>query len=357
MIPDAAAQVSVCVVGAGAVGGMLAVRLSLSGHRVAVVDRGSHLQAIRDMGLSLIGADGAAHLAQELRAFSRADQSQPVDLVILAVKAHEIAVVAPDLPALFHPETVVLTVQNGLPWWYFQRYGGVYEGLRLEALDPGGEISRHIPARRILGCVAYPAARIIAPGVVQHVEGDRFPLGELDGAVTTRASLIAAILNAAGFRSRVIPDIRAELWLKAWGALSFNPISALTGATMEEICRHIPTRDLAGTMMREAQEIAHALGITFRHDIARRIEGAEAVGAHKTSMLQDVEAGRPMEVDALIGSVAELGRLVGIPCPAITAIHACATLMNEALLRSAEADPSRNDSVPAADSPQTYRIG
>lgn len=319
----------ICVVGAGAIGGFLGVRLAQSGHDVTLIARGAHLRAIRSQGLKLVTAQGEEHVVRRVKATERLDQAGAQDTVMLALKAHQIPAVAPDVPALLGPETLVVTLQNGIPWWYFQRHGGAFEGRRLECLDPGGVIQAHIEAERIIGCIAYPATEVVAPGVIRQVEGERFPVGELDGARTQRAERLAATLEAAGFRSRVLSDIRAEIWLKAWGNLCFNPISALTHATLAGICRFPETRALAETMMREAQAIAHKLGVRLRHTIERRVAGAEAVGEHKTSMLQDLEAGKPMEIEAIIGAVLELGRLTETPCPAIETVYACVKLLDD----------------------------
>ena len=277
--------------------------------------------------------DGAELLAKDLKATDSFDEAGTQDMVILALKAHQIEAVAPKLPALFDADTSIVTVQNGLPWWYFQRHGGEFDGRRLETLDPTGVIEANIEAERIIGCVVYPAAAVIEPGVIHHVEGDRFPVGELDGSESERAKTLCQTLIDAGFRSRVVEDIRSEIWLKAWGNLSFNPISALTHATLLDICRFPEARTLAANMMKEAQEIAEKLGIEFRHTIERRIEGAEAVGAHKTSMLQDVEARRSLEVEALIGAVIELARLTNTPSPSIDAVCACVKLLDKTLMQ------------------------
>ncbi len=230
------------------------------------------------------------------------------------------------------PDTIIMTVQNGLPWWYFHKHGGEHDGKPLKTLDPSGVLTKHIDADRIIGCVVYPAAAVTEPGVIHHVEGDRFPLGELDGSESERAQKLHDLLVDAGFRSRILDDIRSEIWLKAWGNLSFNPISALTHATLVDICQFPETRQLAADMMSEAQEIAEALGITFRHTIEKRISGAEGVGAHKTSMLQDVEAGRSLETEALIGSILEMGEMIGKPAPSIKAVYACVKLLNKVML-------------------------
>ena len=319
----------VCIVGAGSIGGLLAVKFSQAGAEVTVVDRGLHLEAMQSRGLSLRMADGTESTANDLRVTGKISQAAKADLVILGVKAYQIADVAPDLPSLYGPDTSVLTVQNGIPWWYFERHGGELDSTRLQTLDPEGLIAQHIPAERILGCVAYPACEMVAPGMIHHIEGNRFPVGELDGCVSERADVAANLFNNAGLKSYVIEDIRAEIWLKAWGALSFNPISALTQATIVDICQHNETRKLVVDMMTEAQTIAEKLGIAFRRTIEERVAGAEAVGAHKTSMLQDSLAGRPMEVDAVIGAVTELGRITQSPCPTIDSIYACVNLLND----------------------------
>ena len=321
----------ICVVGAGAIGGLMGAKLALAGNEVTVIDQGAHLQAIRKNGLKLIWEDGSEQIAQVKAVDKVADAGQQ-DLVILAVKAHFLDQVARESEALMGPDTVIMTVQNGLPWWYFHKHGGDHDGKPLKTLDPSGVLTKHIDADRIIGCVVYPAAAVTEPGVIHHVEGDRFPLGELDGSESERAQKVHDLLVDAGFRSRILDDIRSEIWLKAWGNLSFNPISALTHATLVDICQFAETRELAADMMREAQEIAEALGVTFRHTIEKRIAGAEGVGAHKTSMLQDVEAGRSLETEALIGSILEMGEMVDKPAPSIKAVYACVKLLNKVML-------------------------
>ncbi len=321
----------VCVVGAGAIGGLMGAKLALAGNDVVVVDQGAHLEAIKKDGLKLIWEDGSEHVAQVRATDSVADAGEQ-DLVVLAVKAHFLDQVARESESLMGPDTIIMTVQNGLPWWYFHKHGGDHDGKPLKSLDPSGVLTRHIDGDRIIGCVVYPAAAVTEPGVIHHVEGDRFPLGELDGSESERAQKLHDLLVDAGFRSRILDDIRSEIWLKAWGNLSFNPISALTHATLVDICQFPETRELAADMMKEAQDIAEALGITFRHTIEKRISGAEGVGAHKTSMLQDVEAGRSLETEALIGSILEMGEMVGKPAPAIKAVYACVKLLNKVML-------------------------
>lgn len=322
----------ICVIGAGAIGGLMAARFAQAGEEVTVIDQGRHLAAIQERGLKLIWEDGEESLVTGLTASDQVDKVPPQDLVILAMKAHYLEQVARKLSAMLGPETMVMTVQNGIPWWYFHKHGGPYDGCRMETLDPTGALTDNIDPERILGCVVYPAAAVTEPGVIRHVEGDRFPVGELDGRETPRVRQLHDTLVKAGFRSRILDDIRSEIWLKAWGNLSFNPISALTHATLVDICQFPDTRRLAAAMMAEAQAIAEPLGVSFRHTIEKRIEGAEGVGAHKTSMLQDVEAGRSLEVEALMGAVLEIGRMTGTPAPAIEAVYACVKLLNRTML-------------------------
>ena len=320
----------VCVVGAGAIGGLLAVRLAAAGTPVSVIARGGHLDAMRRRGLRLLETDGSETVA-EVAASDDVAALGPHDVVILALKAHQIAAVSDRLHHLYGPDTVVVPVQNGIGWWYFERHGGEHDGRRLQTLDPDGVLAATVPAERIVGCIAYPAATKAAPGVIRHVEGDRFPVGELDGSRSERAQAVARAFSDAEFTSRVLTDIRSHLWVKAWGNLAFNPISALTGTTLAEICRNEATRELAATMMTEALEIAQRLGVRIRFSVEQRIAGAAKVGEHKTSMLQDVEAGRPLEVDPLVGVFVELGELTGTPTPTISSIYALVSLLNRRL--------------------------
>lgn len=330
LLKDPPKPMRVCVVGAGAIGGLVAAKLALGGNDVTVVDVGPHLDAIQKNGLKLEWHDGTVQTAKVTGVARLADASKQ-DLVVLAVKAHYLDKVVPDIDHVLGPDTMVLTVQNGLPWWYFQKLGGKYDDRKLESLDPTGLLRQKIDAGRIIGCVVYPAAAVAAPGVIHHVEGDRFPIGELDGSETERVKRVHDMFVKAGLKSRVLPDIRSEIWLKAWGNLSFNPISALTHATLVDICQFPETRHLAAQMMEEAQTIAKKLGVTFRVTIDKRIAGAESVGAHKTSMLQDVEAGRSLETEALIGSVLEMARVTDTPAPAIEAVYACVKLLNNVM--------------------------
>ena len=321
----------IAVVGAGAIGGYLGARLSMAGEAVTFIARNRNLEAIRANGFHLILEDGSEAHAPDARAVQIPAEAGPQDVVLLTVKAHQVIELLPDLRALFGPETLVVSMINGVPWWYFQKLGGAWEGRVLESVDPGGRIASQIEADRIIGSVVYPAAELIEPGRVRVIEGNRFTLGELDGERTPRIEALSQAMIRAGFKSPVSRDIRGEIWVKLWGNLSFNPISALTHATLEDICRFAPTRALAAGMMAEAQTIGEKLGVAFKVSLDKRIAGAEAVGAHKTSMLQDVENGRAIELAALVGAVLELGRITQTPTPTIAAVHALAELLSRTL--------------------------
>lgn len=321
----------ICIVGAGAIGGMLAVRLAASGTQVSVVARGAHLDAIKADGLTLIEADGTRKTervaaSNDIRDFT--DQ----DAVVLAVKAHQLAAASHGVTAALSSDGVIVTAQNGIPFWYFSGQEGPYANRRIEAVDPDGAIAANLPAERLIGAVVYPAAEIVAPGVVRHIEGLRFSLGQIDGGASERLSQLSAAFRAAGFKSPAVRDLRSEIWTKLWGNLAFNPISALTRADLASICADEGARKLAANMMAEAQAIGEKLGIEFRIPLEKRIAGAAEVGAHKTSMLQDLEAGRALETEALIGAVAELGRLVDTPTPSIDAVLACLRLLAKTTL-------------------------
>jgi 2-dehydropantoate 2-reductase len=323
--------VKIAIIGAGAIGGYVGVKLSLAGEDVTFIVRGANLEAIGRQGMKLVMSDGSEHVARDVEATNDYAAAGPQDLVILAMKAHQLQAVADDAPKLFSKDTVVVTMQNGIPYWYFHEHGGALAGSVVRSVDPVGIISRRMPGERVVGCVVYPASELVAPGVVRHIEGDRFPVGELDGSTSERVSRVAECFVKAGFKAPVLDDIRAEIWLKLWGNLTFNPISALTRSTLVDICQYPPTRELATAMMTEAQAVAHKLGITFRVGLEKRIAGAERVGRHKTSMLQDVEAGRAPEIDALVGAVMELGRLTKTSTPNIDAVCALAKLLAQTL--------------------------
>ena len=325
----------ICVVGAGSIGGLLGVKLALAGHKVTLIARGANLDAIRANGMKLVTHDGAEIVARDVDATDRIADAGPQDIVILGMKAHQVEPVVDDLQALNHERTVILPMQNGIPWWYFQRHGGLHEGKVVATVDSSGRVAAGIDPKRLIGCVVYPAAEIAAPGVIRQIEGDRFPIGELDatqgGLDSERVREVSAVLIGAGFKAPVLPAIRSEIWLKLWGNLTFNPISALTHSTLVDICQYPLTRELARKMMKEAEEIAAKLGVAFRVDIDRRIAGAEKVGKHKTSMLQDIEAGRDPEIDALVGAVIELGNTVGVPAPHIEAVYAMVKLLGRTM--------------------------
>ena len=328
--------VKVSVVGAGAIGGYMAVRLARAGHDVSVIARGPHLAAIRANGLKLIERDenGAVSetVASNLTATDRIRDLDTHDVVLLALKAHQIAAVVDDLPAIVGPETCLVTLQNGIPWWYFQKLQSPWAGRVVETVDPGGVLFNAIDPDRIIGCIAYPAATLPEPGVIRHIEGNRFPVGELDNSESERLARVSALFAEAGFKSRVLTDIRSEIWLKLWGNLTFNPISALTHATLVDICQFPATRSLAAAMMTEAQEIGERLGATFRVPMDRRIAGAEGVGKHKTSMLQDVEVGKPLEIDGMLGAVIELAEMTGVEVPTLRALYACVSLLSKTIV-------------------------
>ncbi len=317
----------IAVVGAGAIGGYLGARLSIAGEDVTFIARNRNLEAIRANGFRLVLEDGREEHAPAVKAVQQMAEAGPQDAVLLTVKAHQVVDLLPQLRDLFGPQTVVVTMINGLPWWYFHKLAGHWEGRALASVDPDGRIGAAIEAERVIGSVVYPAAELLAPGVVKVIEGNRFTLGEPDGSRSERVEALSQAMMKAGFKAPVSKDIRSEIWVKLWGNLSFNPISALTHATLEDICRFPPTRALAAAMMAEAQAVAEKLGVQFKISLDKRIAGAEAVGAHKTSMLQDVEAGRALELEALVGSVVELGRITGTPVPTIEAIYAATSLL------------------------------
>ena len=318
----------IAVIGAGSIGGLVGAKLALAGEDVTFLVRGANLAAIRENGFTLISAGGDRQVAKSVRATNDYSEAGIQDVVILAMKAHQVEGVVGDLAKLIGPQTLVVPMQNGIPFWYFDNHGGALAGTPIRSVDPSGKIARAIPGEQIIGCVVYPASELIAPGVVQHIEGDRFPIGELNGATTERVTRLSECFGRAGFKSPVLDNIRSEIWLKLWGNLTFNPISSLSHSTLEDICQFPLTRELATSMMQEAQNVAQKLGIEFRVSLERRIAGAEKVGRHKTSMLQDVEAGRAPEIDALVGSVVELARLTNTPTPHIDTVYSLVKLLS-----------------------------
>ena len=318
----------ICVVGAGAIGGMMAAKLAHSGHELSVIARGAHLEAIRNNGLKYI-EKGEELVITNITATADMEEITGQDVVLLGVKAHQIGPIADKLSGMLAPDGVIVTLQNGIPWWYFQKLPGEYQDSIVRTVDPDGAIAAAIDPDRIIGCIAFPAATIDEPGVIRHIEGNRYPVGELDGSESERVQAICNAFVEAGFKSFVLPDIRSEIWLKLWGNLSFNPISALTHSTLVDICQFPQTRALAAQMMTEAQQIAEKLGASFRVSLDRRIEGAEGVGKHKTSMLQDLEVGKALEIDGMLGVVIELGEQTGIPTPAMNTVFALVSLLNK----------------------------
>jgi len=310
----------ICIFGAGAIGGYLGVLLKQGGADVSLIARGAHLAAIKQSGLKLqIG--GEEKLAR-MPATSDPAELGPQDYVIIALKSHQAWEVAEQMKPLFGPETAVVTAQNGIPWWYFYGFEGQYANLQLQSVDPEGRQWKAIGPERAIGCTVYPATEIVAPGVIKHVYGDRFGLGEPTRKETDRVRRLAQAFEAAGLKAKINPEIRNDIWLKLWGNLCFNPISALTHATLDVVASDPGTRMVARKMMEEAEHLARRIGVHFRVDIERRINGAASVGAHRTSMLQDLEKGRLIELDALLTSVQEIGRLVDVATPTIDVVLA-----------------------------------
>jgi len=305
----------ICVFGAGAIGGLMAAKLAAKGDaEVTIIARGPHLAAMQQKGL-VLRSEGTETVVRP-RCVASAEEAGPQDYVVVTLKAHSLPGAAAQMQPLLGPETAIVSAVNGIPWWYFHRHpGGLHEGHRLASVDPDGSVWRLLPPERAIGCIVYPAAEVVEPGVIEHTYGDRFTLGEPDGSRSARVSAISEALIAAGFKAPVRPRIRDEIWVKLWGNLAFNPISALTTATLDVLVADPGQRAVARAMMVEAQGVAEALGIRFAIDVDKRIAGAAEVGAHRTSMLQDLERGRPMEIDALLGVVVELAALVGRPAP------------------------------------------
>ncbi len=309
----------ICIYGAGAIGGYLGVQLSLAGHDVTLIARGPHLEAMRSNGVKLL-IDGEERVARP-RCTDDPSGVGPQDYVIITLKAHSVSGAVEAMQPLFGPDTAVVTASNGVPWWYFYGLESEWRGRRLATVDPGDVQWSGIGPERAIGCVVYPAAVVAEPGVIRHEYGDRFTLGEPTGEKTERVVRLSEALSGADLKAP-IKNIRDDIWLKLWGNLAFNPISALTGETLDVVATDAGTRSVAKAMMLEAQAIAEALGARFRVDIERRIKGAAAVGPHRTSMLQDLDLGRPMEIDALVSAVQEMGELVEIETPTIDTVLA-----------------------------------
>jgi 2-dehydropantoate 2-reductase len=310
----------ICIYGAGAIGGYLGVQLARAGADVSLVARGAHLVAMRDHGLRL--RIGDEERVAHLRCTDNPAELGVQDVVVICLKAHAITGVIAQMQPLLGAHTRIVTAVNGIPFWYFHKHGNRYEGTTLDSVDPGGRQWRELGAARAIGCVVYPATEIEAPGIIRHVYGNNFPLGEPSGEITADVERLSALFESAGLKAPVMARIRDEIWLKLWGNVCFNPISALTHATLDVICNDQRTRALAKAMMLETQAIAETFGARLRVDVERRIDGACKVGAHKTSMLQDLERGRPMEINPLVTVVQEMGRLTGIATPAIDSVLA-----------------------------------
>jgi 2-dehydropantoate 2-reductase len=335
----------IAIIGVGAIGGLVGTRLALAGEDVTFIARGENLEALRSRGIRLVMADGTEQAVAKVKATDDYAAAGPQDMVVLAMKAHQVEAVVLEVPKLFGPDTVVVPMQNGIPYWYFYRHSGEFAGTRVRSVDPSGSISEHIPCERVIGCVVYPAAELLSPGVIKHVEGNRFPVGEPDGTTSERVARVSECFARGGLQAPVLGDIRSEIWLKLWGNLAFNPISALSRATLADICRFPPSRAVAAAMMTEAQSVADKLGVTFRVSIEKRISGAEKVGHHKTSMLQDVESARTLEIEALLGSVVELARLTDTPTPHMDTVYALTKLLAQTLVESNAAVGKRSSAA------------
>ena len=317
----------IVIAGAGAIGGFIGARLARAGADVVLFARGPHLRAMQERGLRVMSPEGDFEVKPQL--VSDLAAARTADVIVLGVKAHSLTGLVPQLQPLLGPETTVVSTQNGIPWWYFQQHGGELDGLHLERVDPGGAIARAIEPRRVVGSLAYFATDIAEPGVIHHTEGNRISFGEPDGSRSDRIRAMTAALSEAGFRCPITTRIRHEIWVKLLGNVAFNPISALTGGTLEELVRHPDASRLVREVMTETESVAGKLGIELPITIDQRMAGAEKVGAHKTSMLQDFEAGRPMELEAVVGAVVELGDRLGVPMPATRAVYACARVLDE----------------------------
>ena len=316
----------IVIAGAGAIGGYIGARLARAGADVVLFARGPHLQAMQAHGLRVQSAEGNFDVRPQVT--GDLTSIGTADVVFLGVKAHGLTSLAPALPPLFGPDTVVVSTQNGIPWWYFQSHGGEFDGWRLERIDPGGVIAAAIEPRRVIGSLAYFATDVVEPGIIRHNEGNRISFGELDGSRSDRVRRIAEALIAAGFRCPISTRFRHEIWVKLLGNISFNPVSALTRGTLEEMVRQPDTARLIRDVMTEAESVASRLGIEIPISIDQRMAGGEKAGAHKTSMLQDLEAGRPMEIEAIAGATLELGERLGVPMPATRAVYACVKLLD-----------------------------
>ncbi|GAA3744116.1 2-dehydropantoate 2-reductase [Spinactinospora alkalitolerans] len=336
----------IAVLGAGAIGAYVGAALHRGGAEVHLVARGAQLEALRTGGVRVLSPRGdftaRPHATDDPREIG------PVDYVFLGLKAQHYAACTPLLRPLLGPATAVIAAQNGIPWWYFHGVDGPYAGYRMTSVDPGGAVSRAIPVERAIGCVVYAATEIAAPGVIQHMEGTRFSIGEPDGSVSPRCLAFSEAMRAGGLKCPVEPDLREDIWVKLMGNITFNPLSALSRSTMAQICRNRSTRELVTTMMNETLDVAARLGVRPSISIERRLAGAERTGDHRTSTLHDVERGRPMELDVILTAVVELADLTGAAAPALRAVNAAACLLNERLMEAPAAAPAPQPTAPQA---------
>jgi len=319
--------VKIAIVGAGAIGAFLGAKLALAGEDVYLIARGPHLKAMQANGVRVRSPEG--NFEAHPTATHDYESIGPVEYVFLTVKAHSLTAIAPSLAPLLGADTAVVSAQNGIPWWYFMGQGGPFDGSSIESVDPGGVIAHAIDSSRVIGCVVYPSTVIVEPGVIEHIEGNRFSIGELDGTSSERCKRLAASLISAGLRAPIRGHIRHDMWIKLLGNVVFNPMSALTGATLVEMATHPESSDIVRAVMAEADAVAEGLGVRLPLTIDQRMDGARKVGAHRTSMLQDLEAGRPMELESVVGVVIELGQKLGLPMPHTRTLYSCARLLDQ----------------------------
>jgi 2-dehydropantoate 2-reductase len=322
----------ILIAGAGAIGAYIGARLTRAGFEVTLFARGPHLKAMQERGVQVKSGDGDFEVHPRIAA--SLGEAGRADVVLLGVKAHSLPQLVPHLKPVLGPETIVVSTQNGIPWWYFQNFGGEWSGLRIERIDPGGEISQAVEAWRVVGSIVYFSTEIIAPGVIRHTEGNRISLGEPDGSRSERCRRIAEALVASGLRCPITTHLREEIWVKLLGNTSLNPVSALTRATVVQMLRDAGVADVVRHIMQEVEAVSKKLGMELPVSIDQRMAGAEKVGEHKTSMLQDLEAGRPMEVEALVGSVVELGEKLGVAMPRTRTVYNCVKLLGQSSLAS-----------------------
>ena len=326
------------IAGAGAIGGYVGACMAKAGYDVTLYARGPHLRAMQERGVRVTGKE--EDFTVKPRIAASVEEVGPVDVVFLAVKAHGLTQLAPQLKPVLAPETTVVSLQNGIPWWFFQGFGGEWEGQRLERVDPGGLIASAIEARRVIGTIVYLATEVSEPGVIRHIEGNRISLGEPDGSRSERLRKLAEVMIASGLKCPVTTRLRHEIWVKVLGNASLNPVSALTRATIVQMVRDPGVGPMIRSMMEEVEAVSHKLGMELPITIDQRMAGAEKVGEHKTSMLQDLEAGRPMELEALVGAVVEIGERVGLPMTVTKSVYHCAKLLAKTM-NAAAAQPAR----------------